>query len=63
MALSIWDWAPDGATLLYWRGGLGKIHEMDLKSLSKTTILDDPEYAVWQGHFSHNGRWVTFNGV
>jgi Tol biopolymer transport system component/tRNA A-37 threonylcarbamoyl transferase component Bud32 len=61
--VSIWDWAPDGATLLYWRGFLGKMHEMNLKSLSKTTFLDDPEYEAWQGHSSNDGRWVTFNGV
>ncbi len=56
------DWSPDGATILFWRGNLGKILEMDLKTLKKTMFLDDPGYSVWQGHFSHDGRWVTFNG-
>ncbi len=57
------DWSPDAATLLFWRGNNAKILEMDLKSLTKTMFLDDPVYDVWQGHFSHDGRWVTFIGV
>jgi dipeptidyl aminopeptidase/acylaminoacyl peptidase len=63
--VTIWDWAPDGATILYlpWRADHSLFVEKDLKSLSKTTFVADPEYDVWQARFSHDGRWVTFNGV
>jgi hypothetical protein len=26
-------------------------------------FLEDPEFELWQAHFSHDGRWVTFNAV
>lgn len=65
--LTLWDWAPDGATVLFWpwrpENGAGRIQELDLKSLSTTTLLDDPEYQTWNAHFSNDGRWVTFNAT
>ncbi len=63
--VNIWDWSPDGATILYspWGGNHSLFVEKDLKSLSKTTFVADPEYEVWQAHFSSDGRWVTFNGT
>jgi Tol biopolymer transport system component len=56
MFQGISDWSPDGDTVLFWRGNSAKILEMDLKSLKKTTFLDEPGYNVWQGHFSPDGR-------
>jgi Tol biopolymer transport system component len=59
--LHAYDWSPDGATLLFC--SRPAIEELDLKSASETTLVDDPEYGIWNGHFSPDGRWVTFNGV
>jgi Tol biopolymer transport system component len=63
--VNIWDWSPDGTTILYnpWETNHSLFVEKDLKSLSKTTFVADPEYDVWQAHFSNDGRWVTFNGT
>ncbi len=61
------DWAPDEGTVLFMplppTDAHGSVLEKDLKSLSTTTFLDDPEYNVWNAHFSHDGRWVTFNAT
>jgi len=63
------DWSPDSKTLLFLiRDDLrkpfkGAIQQLDLDSLSATTFLDDPEFESWQAHFSHDGRWVTFNAT
>ncbi len=63
------DWSPDGKTVLYykqdapskrWRGAIGVL---DLDSMSATAFLEDPEFDLWEGHFSHDGRWVAFNSV
>jgi WD40 repeat protein len=53
------DWSPDGGTLFSNSGPA--VEEVDVNSLSKTTFLQDPEYGVWNAHFSPDGRWVTFN--
>lgn len=59
----IWDWSPDGATLLFYQdaGGYGRIYQMDVGSLHENPFLNDPEYQVWNGRFSSDGRWVLFN--
>jgi serine/threonine protein kinase len=63
----VWDWSPDGSTVLFWpwrpENGNGRILELDLKSLSTTTLLDDPEYQEWNAHLSNDGRWVTFSAT
>jgi len=65
--LGLDDLSPDGTTLLFWpwrpENGNGRILELDLKSLSTTAFLDDPEYQTWNAHFSYDGRWVTFNAT
>ena len=62
-------WSPDGKTLLSAlsqeastprRGAAGLL---DLDSMSATVFLEDPELDLWQGKFSHDGRWVTFNAT
>jgi Tol biopolymer transport system component len=61
--VGLWDSAPDGTVLFVPFSkprDPGRVFEMDMKSLSTTTFLDDPDYDVWQAHFSHDGRWVTF---
>jgi len=71
---SPWDWAPDGKTLLFFTSGdagamrpgklkFGVVRQLDLDSLSVTTFLDDPDFDTWEAHFSHDGRWVTFNAT
>jgi Tol biopolymer transport system component len=60
----IWDWSPDGSTLLFQQNGhTSAVYGLDLQSLTKTTFLDDPEFAAYETHFSQDGRWVTFNGI
>ena len=57
-------WSPDGTTVLSQEGvSNAKVVEMDLKSVSKTTLLDDSGFGLFQAHFSNDGRWVTFNAV
>jgi dipeptidyl aminopeptidase/acylaminoacyl peptidase len=59
-----WDWSPDGSKLLFQQSGHSSaVYGLDLQSLTKTTFLDDPEFATCQTHFSNDGRWVTFNGI
>jgi WD40-like Beta Propeller Repeat len=64
-----WDSSPDGKTLLVGiRNGIGKptrgvIYQLDLSSLSATMFLEDPAFDLWEAHFSHDGRWVTFNAT
>ncbi len=61
------DWSPDGSTLLFLASegvdGNGKTYALDLPSHTKFTLLSDPEYLVWQTHFSSDGHWVTFVGI
>jgi len=65
-----WDWSPDGKTLLFWtrtdfsnKPMPGVIRELDLETQSALSFLADPELDAWQGHFSNDGRWVTFNAT
>ena len=64
-----WDWAPDGKTLLFFtqddlsKPVRGAIQQLDLDSLATTMFLEDTEFDLWQAHFSHDGRWVTFNAT
>jgi eukaryotic-like serine/threonine-protein kinase len=64
-----WDWSPDGKALLFGTSDdpskplRGVVRQLDLDSLSATTFLDDLEFDLWQAHFSHDGRWVTFNAT
>ena len=32
-------------------------------TLSATKFLDDPDFDTWEAHFSHDGRWVTFDAT
>ncbi len=60
----VWDSSPDGKTLLLFTSPRwGVVRQLDLDSLSATTLLEDPELEVWQAHFSHDGRWVAFNAT
>jgi Tol biopolymer transport system component len=65
----LWDLSPDGKTALFYTGGdpskirLGVVRQLDLASGSAKTLLDDPDFELWQAHFSHDGRWVVFNAT
>ena len=63
--LNLYSWSPDGATLLFNRaeGGAGVIRKIDLRTLKDTPFLNDPEFEIFDGNFSHDGRWVCFNAV
>ncbi len=54
----VWDWAPDGSTILFYTHGA--VESLDVKSNSLTPFLADPGSEVWQAHFSPDGHWVTF---
>ena len=64
-----WDWAPDGKTLLFFTSGdpgkprFGVVRQLNVDSRAATTFLDDPDLDTWEAHFSHDGRWVTFNAT
>jgi Tol biopolymer transport system component/DNA-binding winged helix-turn-helix (wHTH) protein/predicted Ser/Thr protein kinase len=57
---TIWDWSPDGATVLFQSGSESKVYAMDLEGHTEGLFLDDPEYSIWLPHFSGDGRWVAF---
>jgi Tol biopolymer transport system component len=56
----VWDWSPDGGTLF---AISQPVDELDVNSLAKTTFLQDPDYGVFNAHFSPDGGWVTFNAT
>jgi Tol biopolymer transport system component len=60
---TIWNWSPDGETVLFQSGSASKVYEMDLVSHTEGLFLDDPEYMIWQPHISNDGRWVAFLGT
>jgi len=63
------DLSPDGKTALFFTEGdpskirNGVVRQLDLASGSAKTLLDDPDFELWQAHFSHDGRWVVFNAT
>jgi serine/threonine protein kinase len=65
----LWDLSPDGKTVLFFSIGdpskvrAGVVRQVDLASGSAKTLLDDPDFELWQAHFSHDGRWVVFNAT
>jgi Tol biopolymer transport system component len=61
----LWDWSPDGETLLLYTNNSrsGVVQQLNLGSLSLTPFLDEPDLDTWQANFSHDGRWVVFNAT
>jgi hypothetical protein len=58
---SIWDWSPDGSSLLTFRAGLAQ--SVDLIKLStgdRQTVLSHPSSNLYGAHFSPDGRWIAF---
>jgi serine/threonine protein kinase len=63
----LWDLSPDGKTVLLVTNDdrtnkpfKGLFRQLDLDSLAVTNYLNDPDYDVWRGRFSHDSRWVIF---
>ena len=64
--VSLWDWSPDGRTLLFFTSSQSPhmVRQLDLDSLSVAPFLNEgPQLEAWQAHFSHDGHWVAFNAT
>jgi Tol biopolymer transport system component/DNA-binding winged helix-turn-helix (wHTH) protein len=68
--LSPTDWTPDGKFILAssdWKTPervalcLFSINAAPNAESQMQVIASDPEYNLWQGRFSPNGRWISFN--
>jgi Tol biopolymer transport system component len=61
----VWDWSPDGSSLLLaiQQAGRVSVAILDLKTKKMTDFLADPGRDLFQAHFSNNGQWVTFNAT
>ncbi|HJZ98182.1 MAG TPA: hypothetical protein VKE70_16845, partial [Candidatus Solibacter sp.] len=58
---SIWDWSPDGSSLLTVRTGRSKM--VDLMKISTgelQTALSHPTSNLFSARFSPDGRWIAF---
>jgi Tol biopolymer transport system component len=62
-----WNWSRDGTRLLHGCPPTVKTPSLCMtsptaKSNAETeTVVTDPEYSIWQGRYSPDGRWVAFN--
>jgi len=69
---SPYDWSADGAWLLVSQN-TGTISRTEVWLLpvaaaphaesAARKIISDPQYDLWQSHFSPNGRWIVFEAV
>jgi Tol biopolymer transport system component/DNA-binding winged helix-turn-helix (wHTH) protein len=64
-ALQPYDWSTDGRSLLISQlnhdNQRWEIWAVDITSAqSAGKIASSPEYDLWQGHFSPDGRWILF---
>jgi Tol biopolymer transport system component/predicted Ser/Thr protein kinase len=64
-ASQAYDWSGDGRTLLASCGppppaGLCTVM-VDEATPARVRIVSDPDFSLWQGRYSPNGRWVLFN--
>ena len=68
----VWDWSPDGKWLLISQGDSDP-HRADLWLLpvvarpqaeaQSRKITSNPDYYLFQGQFSPDGRWIVFEAV
>jgi Tol biopolymer transport system component len=62
-----WDWSLDGERILHNcpppsdLATLCTSHRDPSITAEPQPVLSDPDYRVWQGRFSPDGRWVCFN--
>ena len=67
----VYDWSPDGKSLLISQPSAGSRWEVWLLPVASAPhaetaakkIVSDPGYDLWQAHFSPNGRWIVFEAV
>jgi Tol biopolymer transport system component len=58
---SIWDWAPDGSSLLIFRPGLAKSVElMKISTGERRTVLSHMVNNLFGARASPDGRWIAF---
>ena len=61
-----WDWSPDGTRLLHNCPPPAEFATLctsprDASSTAEARpVAADPDHLVWQGRFSPDGRWITF---
>jgi Tol biopolymer transport system component len=62
-----WDWSPDGKYLIsmcYPQGERRRqIGLFNLPDRKQTLLLDSPAASLYQGNFSSDGKWLTFNAA
>jgi Tol biopolymer transport system component len=51
----LWDWSPDGSTILFFSNGGDTIEEVDITTNLRTVFLSEQGYKIWQAHFSPDG--------
>jgi hypothetical protein len=58
---SVWDWSPDGSSLLTFRPGLAKSVElMKISTGERRTVLSHQVSNLFGARFSPDGRWIAF---
>jgi eukaryotic-like serine/threonine-protein kinase len=59
------DLSPDGKTVLLQHAltGHSTLEALDVDSGARHEILRHDQYALYRGHFSADGRWVTFHAA
>jgi serine/threonine protein kinase/Tol biopolymer transport system component len=61
------DWSPDGSHILHFCGSPEKFAALCVSPVTSTSpsdvkpLVSDPQYSIWQGRYSPDGRWVLFN--
>ncbi len=70
--MAVTDWSADGQTLLIWKlnEGTGRTEVWALSvsaaphaQHSARRLIADPDYDIFQAHFSPDGQWIVFEGI
>ena len=54
------DWSADEKALLIYGGSPFQVNLLDVATHQQTPLLKHPTYRLLYGHFSPDGRWVSF---
>ena len=67
----VWDWSPDGESVLVARWN--KLSKVELWSLplaaapdaylAARKVISEPDFDIFQGHYSPDGKWIAFNAT